>query len=223
VVRLRFPDTEILGTLDWRGSWRNDRPTLATGVVEIPDDVTVSFTVRRIESVERSSGGSRTVTRIGDKVFSSTSGGWTSKGGGAEPIDLGFLRNLPADAIGSLTLGRGVVEESFPAVVHLSPALTHLYLGWTRFSDESLGSVSELDHLVWLQTWGNRFTDQGVQQLARLQRLESLYLEEESLTVAAFEVALALPRLKRLGVMDVPMTDAELALLRSRLPGVGVG
>jgi hypothetical protein len=61
-----------------------------------------------------------------------------------------------------------------------------------------------------------------VQQLAALTRLGSLYLAEETLSSAAFDFAASLPHLARLGVQDVPLTEAEIAELRRRLPGVGV-
>jgi hypothetical protein len=74
-----------------------------------------------------------------------------------------------------------------------------------------------------LQTWGNRFSDEGVQQLAPLSKLECLYLEEETLTAAAFGFAVGLPKLKRLGLMDVPLTSEERAGLKRLLPTVDVG
>jgi hypothetical protein len=61
-----------------------------------------------------------------------------------------------------------------------------------------------------------------VQQLAALTSLQSLYLEEETLSAAAFNFAVSLSHLSRLGVQDVPLTEVELAELRRRLPGVNV-
>ena len=52
--------------------------------------------------------------------------------------------------------------------------------------------------------------------------LRHLYLEEETLTAAAFAFVDRLPRLVRLGLQDVDLDDAELETLRSRLPGVQV-
>jgi hypothetical protein len=75
---------------------------------------------------------------------------------------------------------------------------------------------------VYLQSWGNRFTDAGVQQLASLTRLESLYLEEETLSAAALDFAVSLPHLTHLGLQDVPLSAADLTELRQRLPSVDV-
>jgi hypothetical protein len=77
--------------------------------------------------------------------------------------------------------------------------------------------------VTYFQSWGNEFTDAGVQQLVRLQQLDQLYPEEQTLTVEAFAFATRLPRLDQLGVTDVPLSGAELEMLRRRLPGVHVG
>jgi len=77
----------------------------------------------------------------------------------------------------------------------------------------------QLDHLVYLQTWGNRFTDAGVQQLASLQALETLYLEEENLSPAAFDFVTRLPNLTRLGV-PIEWSAENRSALRVRFPGL---
>jgi hypothetical protein len=142
--------------------------------------------------------------------------------GSNQPADLSFLRQLPADSIAALYLRAPIVPESLAAVPHPAPGLRRLYLSWADLTDDALEHVSKLDGLTYLQTFGNRFTDRGVQQLAALTGLESLYLEEETLTAAAFDFAVHLPYLSRLGVQDVPLTEAELAELRRRLPNARV-
>ena len=97
-----------------------------------------------------------------------------------------------------------------------------LYLACTDLTDEALAAIGTLHGLCYLQSWGNRFTDRGVQQMASLTRLESLYLEEETLSAAAFDFAASLPHLARRGLQDVPIPAAELAELRRRLPDVEV-
>lgn len=86
-------------------------------------------------------------------------------------------------------------------------------------TDAVLGAVAELTALTYLQTFGNRFTNAGVQQLVTLQALESLYLEEETLTVAAFDFAAHLSHLVRLGVQEVNRGPGDLNRLRRCLPG----
>jgi hypothetical protein len=81
---------------------------------------------------------------------------------------------------------------------------------------------AQLRGLIWLHTVGNRFTEVGVQQLAALQELEYLSLDEDGLSAAGLEFAARLPRLLRLTTCEeVPMTPADLSWLRARIPGVG--
>jgi hypothetical protein len=201
---LEFPRDRIVGQLDWRGHWADETgPVLATGRVEVPDDVEVGLNVSSVSGKER---------------HGST---WTLSGDGA-PVDLAFLGDLPPDAIASLHLSR-VVPGSMRAVIHLAPGLHHLYLSWSGLTDDDIPVIASLRGLTYLQTFGNAFTDTGVQPLAALSKLHHLYLEEETLTVEAFRFAWALPALERLGVMDVPMSPAELAGLKLQLPGVDVG
>ena len=91
-----------------------------------------------------------------------------------------------------------------------------------HFGDDALPSIAKLTGLTYLQTFGNQFTDRGVRQLVALRELESLCLEEETLSAAAFEFATCLPRLQRLGLQDVSISEEELDALRRQLPQVSV-
>ena len=227
---LTFPAGQAMGTLDWLGS--GAAPVLASGVVAVPDGVEVSLDVMVIESVRRTDAQDTvhiTLTTqrqnadgsVESQVRDDPEENWEITGG-SQPADLSFLRQLPADSITALHLRAPILPGSFAAVTHLAPGLRKLYLAWADLSDDALTHISKLDGLIYLQSWGNRFTDRGVQQLAALTRLEGLYLEEETLSAAAFGFAVNLPHLSRLGVQDVPLTEVELAELRRRLPGVGV-
>ena len=227
---LTFPAGQAMGTLDWLGS--GAAPVLASGVVAVPDGVEVSLDVMVIESVRRTDAQDTvhiTLTSqrqnadgsVESQVRDDPEENWEITGG-SQPADLSFLRQLPADSITALHLRAPILPGSFAAVTHLAPGLRKLYLAWADLSDDALTHISKLDGLIYLQSWGNRFTDRGVQQLAALTRLEGLYLEEETLSAAAFGFAVNLPHLSRLGVQDVPLTEVELAELRRRLPGVGV-
>lgn len=202
---LQFPTDQIVGTVEWLGSWTDEHgPVLATGSVNVPDDITVSLDVQAVRGTESTGGGSWTIDVA------------------QETVDLRFLRELPDDCIDSLTLNSSD-ETTFDAVAHLAPGLRKLCLVWAGFSDAVLETVAKLTGLKYLLTFGNDFTDHGVQQLASLVNLDHLYLEEETLTAAAFDFADQLPRLARLGLQDVPISENELQRLRERLPGVDVG
>jgi hypothetical protein len=230
---LSFPAGQAMGTLEWLGSDIGAAPVLATGVVTVPDGAEVTLDVMVIESVRKTAAQERAVhstlsiqRRLPDgsaesEVRADSTESWEITGSN-RPADLSFLRQLPADSITGLHLRAPIVAESLVAVKHLAPGLRRLYLACADLDDDALAHVSRLEGLIYLQAWGNRFTDLGVQQLAALTSLQSLYLEEETLSAAAFDFAVSLPHLSRLGVQDVPLTQVELAELRRRLPGVNV-
>lgn len=204
MLRLHFPTDRVVGTLDWIGSWSDATgPVLATGDVLVPDGVDVDLHVDAVTERRPVGNGTWELSRS------------------TTLVDLDFLRDLPRDVVHSVTIN-SATEASTEALGHLAPGLHHLVLAKTGFSDAVLPTVAALTHLTSLQTWGNHFTDEGVQVLAALSGLERLYLEEASLSVAAFEFVNQLPRLVHLGLQDVPLSADDLAQLRRRLPGVRV-
>lgn len=206
-MQLTFPTDRIVGDLDFPGAWDPVHgPFLATGTVTVPDDQDIRLHVHAITDVTASGHGS-----------------WTINDDPAHTIaDLAFLADLPPNVIHALDLRR-VDPATFPAVRHLAPGLRSLALAVSGLSDQVLPHIAELTSLTSLQTFGNYFTDDGVQQLATLTALEDLYLEEQTLSAAAFAFASRLPRLRRLGLQDVPLAQDELAALKRQLPGVDVG
>jgi hypothetical protein len=133
------------------------------------------------------------------------------------------VSDLAPDSIETVILTSDVDPASMEFLPHLAPGLHRLYVGSARLSDVVLPHIAQLKELRYLQTWGNCFTDAGVQELVALRALVQLYLEEDGLSTAACGFARQLPNLKRLGIMDVPITEHELAELRLALPGVNVG
>ena len=169
----------MVGTLDWATRDYERGPVLATGQVNVPDEADVSFDVEIVLHVQPNGTGWQLQSDM-------------------RPVDLSFLADLPPRAISDLSLHR-VVADSMTSLVHLAPGLRRLYLVWSDLGDDALQHVAQLTRLIYLQTFGNRFTDRGVQQLVNLQELQDLYLEEETLTASAFMFASHLPRLRRLG------------------------
>ena len=174
--------------------------------MEVPDGVEIELKVAALTSTTPHPGGSSDL--LPDY---------------AHPVvDLEFLADLPPASIGSLLLTRSD-PRSMAVLPHLAVGLRRLYMGRTAFSDEVFPFVAQLSNLTYLQTFGNHFTDRGVQQLRSLTQLNALYLEEATLTFAAFSFVGELPLLQRLGLQDVRLTDAEVEQLRVYLPGVTVG
>jgi hypothetical protein len=204
---LNFPADEVVGTLEWSTSWSADRsPVLATGSVEVPQGESIRLTVVRPEGVRRTG-----------------KDGWTFQRG--ERASGSEIHPDPAarECCEDVTLGSPLVEASLKHLPHLAPGLTRLCLANAALGDNALPHIARLTGLTTLQTFGNSFTDDGVQQLISLRGLTHLYLEEETLTVAALAFAIHLPLLEALGIQDVSITDDELADLRASLQGVRVG
>jgi hypothetical protein len=151
---------------------------------------------------------------------------------GEEPVDLAFIRALPADSVSGLSVGR-VDPGSFAAVAHLAPGLRRLdvYLdnlgddapsviarltaleslalygdpamdGGRRLDDHALSVIADLPALEYLSLMDGSYTEHGLRQLARLPTLRHLHTEREGLTAPMFRFAAAMPALTRLTGLD---------------------
>ncbi|HZM57733.1 MAG TPA: hypothetical protein VFC03_22195, partial [Acidimicrobiales bacterium] len=128
---LQFPTSRIVGTVEWDGSWTDERGlVLATGSVQVPDGAGVSLEIQSLRGSEP----------MGD-------GNWHAIPA-QEPVHLGFVRDLPRDVIESVSVVGSADEGSFDAVVHLAPGLHRLYLKWAGFSDAVLPTVAKLTGLI---------------------------------------------------------------------------
>lgn len=178
---------------------------IATGDVEVPANVDVDLHACAPISVGEGHDGQPVVTSHSN-----------------DPIDLGFLADVGPNSLHVLSFDR-VVEPSIEAVATQAGSLRRIYLQDSELSDRALAVIARLTELRFFQSWGNRFTDEGVSQLSSLVNLRHLYLEEATLTLAAFSFVTHLPALEDLGVQDVPLTPDELEQLRQQLPNVRVG
>jgi hypothetical protein len=197
-----FPKDRIVGLLAWTLAPPVHSTELARGRVEVPDGASIDLQVWSVTSASR------------------TEQGWQLSGDHSA-VDVSFLTDLPADAISTLSVVRAA-EHSVSAISHLAPGVRRFSMPYADMTDVVLPAVAALHLLTSLQTFGNNFTDDGVQVLAALTALEFLYLEEESLTADAFRFVRQLPRLRKLGLQDVQITDEELLALQTELPGVDV-
>jgi hypothetical protein len=201
---LSFPQDRIVGHLYWAGSNSvSTGPVLATGIVEAPDDRQVRLILSELSGAERR-----------------PEGGW-SLVSAHRPLDLRGIESLPWAAICTLAV-REVVAESVSAIVGLAPGLTELLLFGSDLGDEAIPYIAQLTDLTSLQTFGNHFTDDGVQPLRALHRLESVALGETTLSAAALRFATMLPKLRQLGIWDIHVTPEEEQGLRAALPGVEI-
>jgi hypothetical protein len=155
-----------------------------------------------------------------------------SVGSGVEPVDLEFIRGLPADSVFDLNVG-GVVPDTFAAVAHLAPGLRDLcvYLDslgddapsviarltaleslclagdsamdeGRRLDDNALSMIADLPALGYLALLDGSYTEHGLRKLGRLPKLRHLHVEREGLTAPMFRFATAMPALTRLSGLD---------------------
>lgn len=159
--------------------------------------------------------------------------------GGKEPVDLEFIRGLPADGVFDLGVTGNVVPASFAALAHLAPGLRDLcvYLdnldhdalsvmadlqaleslclagdddGPGPLDDYALSVIADLPALEYLSLLGGAYTDDGLQQLGRLPKLRHLHVEREGLTPSMFRFAATMPALTRLTGLDEFLDDGPM-------------
>lgn len=201
---LNFPTTAIVGRVDWDGAYTESKgPVLARGTIQVPDGVPVSLEVESISGLRHGPG-------VGWRILPSR-----------EPVDLSFLVDLPGSVITSLTLTRPF-SGSTASLLNLSPRLEKLFLADCGLGDPELDHLVQLENLTHWQSWGNCFTDRGVQKLSRLRRLRRLFLEEATLSLDGLAVGATLPDLELMGVSGASIPDDNFAHLTTQLHGVRV-
>ena len=80
--------------------------------------------------------------------------------GSYEPVDLEFIRGLPADSVFDLSLSE-VVPPSFAAVAHLAPGLRDLSVYVDDLGDDAPSVIAELTALESLALYGNALFEDG--------------------------------------------------------------
>lgn len=132
---------------------------------------------------------------------------------GDVPVDLAFLRGLPAGAVTDLVLPGGIVAASLAAITHLAPGLRDLDMALMELDDPALALVARLHRLESLRLSGDRFTGQGLSQLAGLRQLRHLNLMVFELDDAALALVAKLPRLESLQMYGGRFTSRRLGPL----------
>ncbi len=126
-----------------------------------------------------------------------------SVGRGEEPVDLEFIRGLPAHSVSGLSLTGDVFPASFAAVAHLAPGLRRLGLYLDNLGDDAPSVIAHLTALESLALYGDSAMDEGRR------------LDDHALSMIA-----DLPALEYLSLLDGAYTEHGLRQLR-RLPKLG--
>ena len=155
-----------------------------------------------------------------------------SVGSGEEPVDLEFLRSLPADSISELSLTGDVVPASFAAVAHLAPGLRHLGVYIDNLGDDAPSVMADLPALESLALYGDSAMDEGrllndhaLSTIADLPALEYLALLDGAYTEHGLRQLRRLPKLRHLHIeregLTAPMFRFAVAMpALTRLSGL---
>jgi hypothetical protein len=140
---------------------------------------------------------------------------------GAGLAHLAALPNLEKFACG----GSSFTDAGMQACSNLT-RLTDLRIWHTPATDAGVAYLAKLPALRNLKLgaqWTPRITDAALPQLAAIKTLESLSLGETRLTWdGGLRHLKALPNLKKLELDQIELSEADLAQLKSELPGVQV-
>lgn len=238
MAALRFPADFAVGELWWKNAPERGGSglLLALGVVEVPNDTTVTLSVGAVAEVAVY-GRDGKPRLIWERQPAGSTGNdrsiWGEPGesrfyvrAGEQAVDLKFLRALPADSVAELELWEEIRPSSFSAVAHLAPGLRHLMITLDCLDDDGLAIVAELHALESLRVCGGRFTEHGLQRLRGLRSLRHLHIERAGLPPSAFAFGASMPELNRLTgpdeTFDLPMSAADVDKLRAMLPRVKV-
>jgi hypothetical protein len=133
---------------------------------------------------------------------------------GDEPVDLEFVRRLPAGSVDDLTLG-AVVPSTFAAVAHLAPGLRRFcaYVD-DNLGDETASVIAGLTALESLALAGNSaiedgpglLNDDALSAIADLPALEYLALMGGSYTEHGLQRLRRLPKLQHLHIERYDLT-----------------
>jgi hypothetical protein len=141
-----------------------------------------------------------------------------------------------APGLQNLSVSLNDLSPDAPSVIAELTALQSLVLSGTAadedgpagLDDHALSVIADLPAIESLTLVDGAYTEHGLHQLGRLQKLRHLHVEREGLTASMFQFAATMPSLTRLsGVNESldegPMSPAEVAHLRAMLPHVIVG
>jgi hypothetical protein len=138
--------------------------------------------------------------RIGHQrgiVATATAGGGSVRYNYEQSTSCGWERGTPpGPAVVRWFLG----DDAFADVTHIS---------MRAVDDSGLGRLHELPMLSSVGAKGN-FTDQGLASIAKVARLESLYLDGGTITARGLEELKKCPSLRQLSFYDIDLTAVDL-------------
>lgn len=109
------------------------------------------------------------------------------------------------------------------ALLKTIPSLERVHLQGSSITDAGIASLEEISDLVELDLSNTRVTNQSLSQLSRFSNLRSLHLDGcNGITLSGLRQLAALPALKHVSLVGVPLTYHELIQLDQQLPATSV-
>ncbi len=114
-----------------------------------------------------------------------------------------------------------VTDESLRLLSQMS-TLKGISMQENAFTDQGLEYLSEMTQIktLWIGLGETQITDEGLSQLANLENLEELDLQNTQVTDAGLEHLYGLSHLKEIHLSGTEVTDAGIAALKAAIPEI---
>ena len=113
-----------------------------------------------------------------------------------------------------------VSAQTFQLLAKISDQLLQLNASFTAVKDEYLLALSNCKQLKQLELNGTTITNKGLASLAALENLESLSITQTKVTVDGIGNVSALKKLKKVYLYGTGFTNATIAGLKQKMPGL---
>ena len=113
-----------------------------------------------------------------------------------------------------------VSAQTFQLLAKISDQLLQLNASFTAVKDEYLVALSNCKQLKQLELNGTAITDKGLASLTALENLESLSITQTKVTADGISNISALKKLKKVYLYGTGFTNAAVAALKQKMPGL---
>ncbi len=169
----------------------------------------------------------------GDDVANASSGASILPTKNASPISADLLAQLNKEGIVVVPVVNGsnyvranligvekVSAQTFQLLAKISDQLLQLNASFTAVKDEYLLTLSNCKQLKQLELNGTAITNKGLASLAALENLESLSITQTKVTANGIGNVSALKKLKKVYLYGTGFTNAAVAGLKQKMPGL---
>jgi mono/diheme cytochrome c family protein/uncharacterized membrane protein len=169
----------------------------------------------------------------GDDVANASSGASILPSKNASPISADLLAQLNKEGIVVVPVVNGsnyvranligvenLSPQTFQLLAKISDQLLQLNASFTAVKDEHLLALSNCKQLKQLELNGTAITNKGLASLAALENLESLSITQTKATADGIGNVSALKKLKKVYLYGTGFTNAAVAALKQKMPGL---